>query len=69
MQKYVKAVNSRLKLLRYNWIMLTYLTPVKLDNIYINTPDTCFKCNSLYVGSDKIKKFCKEISNMIGHMV
>lgn len=49
-QKCVKAqtqtVNSRLQLLQYNWLMRTYITPVKLNKIYSNIPDTSFKFNS-----------------------
>ena len=35
---------DRLKLLHYNWLMQTYITPVKLNRFNKNIPHTCFKC-------------------------
>jgi len=71
----VQTINSRLKLLQYNCLMRTYITPVKLNKIYSNIPDTCFKCNGkgtfIYCmwECDKIKAFWREINNMIWHIV
>jgi len=42
----IQTFNSRLKLLQDYWLMHTHLTPVKLNKIYSNIPDSCFKCNS-----------------------
>ena len=36
--------NVSLKLLQYNWLMQTYITPVKLNRFNENIPDTYFKC-------------------------
>ena len=38
------TINTRLKLLQYKWLMRTYITPVKLNEIYPNIPDICCKC-------------------------
>lgn len=37
--------NSNLKLIQYNWIMRAYITPVRLNKINQNIPDTCIKCS------------------------
>lgn len=39
------TTNTRLKLLQYNWLMETYITPVKRNKYSNNIPDTCSKCN------------------------
>lgn len=41
-QKQLGSVS--LKLLQYNWLMQTYITPVKLNRFNKNIPVTCFKC-------------------------
>lgn len=38
------SINTRFKLLQYNWIMRTYITPEKLNKLNSNIPDVCFKC-------------------------
>lgn len=38
------SINSRLKLIQYNWLMRTYITPEKLNKFNPNIPDTCIKC-------------------------
>lgn len=40
-----KTTNTRLKLLQYNWLMRTYVTPEKLNKYNNAIPDTCTKCN------------------------
>ncbi len=42
-----QTLNSRLRLLQYNWVMRTYITPVRLNKFNPNIPDLCFKCNKL----------------------
>lgn len=39
-----QSANAHLKLLQYNWLMQTYITPVKLNKYNNNIPDACFKC-------------------------
>lgn len=39
-----QSLNVHLKLLQYNWLMQTYITPVKLNKYNNRIPDTCFKC-------------------------
>ena len=39
-----QTINSRLRLLQYNWLMRVYVTPVKLNQYNPNIPDTCIKC-------------------------
>ena len=38
------TINTKLKLLQYKWLMQTYITPVKLNKICPDIPDTCCKC-------------------------
>ncbi len=38
------SINTRFKLLQYNWVMRTYITPEKLNKFNPNIPDVCFKC-------------------------
>ncbi len=37
------SINTRFKLLQYNWVMRTYITPEKLNKCNPNIPDACFK--------------------------
>lgn len=68
----VQTANTSLKLLQYNWLMRTYLTPVKLHRFNANIPDLCFKCNLLQ-GTfihciwecNKIRTFWGEVISMI----
>lgn len=39
------TINTHLRLIQYNWIMRTYITPVRLHKLNPNIPDTCIKCN------------------------
>lgn len=41
----IQTVNSRLKLLQYNWLMRSYMTPVKLNKFNNDIPDVCIKCD------------------------
>lgn len=41
-----KTSNTRLKLLQYNWLMRTYITPEKLNKYNSAIPDTCIKCRN-----------------------
>ena len=46
-RRHVKAqsrtINTRLKLLQYNWLMRTYITPEKLNKYNSAIPDICYK--------------------------
>ncbi len=42
-----QTLNSRLRLLQYNWVMRTYITPVRLNKCNPDIPDLCFKCGKL----------------------
>ena len=41
-----QTASTRLRLLQYNWLMRTYVTPVKLHQFNNDIPDVCVKCNS-----------------------
>lgn len=43
-QKWETACYSRFKLIQYNRLMRTYITPEKLNRFNPNIPDTCIKC-------------------------
>lgn len=38
-----QTVNTRLKLLQYNWLMRMYMTPAKLNKCNCAIPDVCIK--------------------------
>lgn len=40
----LRTTNTRLRLLQYNWLMRTYITPEKLNRYNSAIPDTCIKC-------------------------
>ena len=40
-----QTINTRLRLIQYNWIMRIYITPEKLNKFNPNIPDTCYKCS------------------------
>ncbi len=40
------SINRRFKLIQYNWLMRTYITPEKLNKFNPNIPDTCIKCGT-----------------------
>ncbi len=69
-------INSRLKLIQYNWIMRTYITPVKLNKFNPDIPDTCVKCQT-HKGTlfpciwecEKMQKFWKEIIHIISQII
>ncbi len=42
-----QTLNSRLRILQYNWVMRTYITPIRLNTFNPNIPDLCFKCGKL----------------------
>ena len=68
MFKVTQSVNTCLRLLQFNWVMRTYISPVKLNKFDPNMSDLCYKCNN-YPGSlyhclwncDKIQKFWKSV--------
>ena len=39
-----QTINTRLKLLQYNWLMRTYITPEKINKYNSDVPDICIKC-------------------------
>lgn len=67
-----QTINTRLRLLQYNWIMRTYITPVRLNKFNPNIPDLCFKCNK-FPGTffhcvwecEEIQKFWAEVTQCI----
>lgn len=73
---HVQTVNSNLKLIQYNWIMRTYITPVRLNKINQNIPDTCIKCSDdkgtllhCMWNCPKVQEFWKEVAIFISQMV
>lgn len=72
----VQTFNSNLKLIQYNWIMRTYITPVRLNKINENIPDTCIKCSDekgtllhCMWNCPKVQEFWKEVAIFISQMV
>lgn len=45
-QAQTMTINSRLRLIQYNWLMRTYITPEKLHKCNPNILDTCIKCTT-----------------------
>lgn len=43
----LQTINTQLKLLQYNWLICTYITPSKLHRFNNDIPDSCTKCNEL----------------------
>lgn len=68
----LQTVNTYLKLLQYNWLMCTYMSPVKLNKFNNAIPDVCIKCDKekgmifhcLWQCS-QIKKFWEEVKQCI----
>lgn len=67
-----RTANTRLKLLQYNWLMRTYITPVKLNKFNSNIPDDCIKCEQsrgtlwhCMWQCEKIQMFWEEVRLMI----
>ena len=44
LEAHTQTANTRLRLLQFNWLMRTYITPDKLHKFYENIPDTYIKC-------------------------
>lgn len=67
-----QTINTRLRLLQYNWIMRTYITPVRLNKFNPSIPDLCFKCN-IYQGTFchcvwkcvEVQKFWRKVTHYI----
>lgn len=72
----LQTVNTRLRFLQYNWLMRSYMTPVKLNKFYNTIPDVCIKCDKekgtffhcLWQCS-RIKKFWEEVKQCIEEML
>lgn len=69
------SINSRFKLIQYNWVMRTYITPEKLNKFNPNIPDCC-KCRTekgtlfhCIWKCKHIQDFWKEIINTISHII
>lgn len=66
------SINTRFKLIQYNWIMRTYITPEKLNKFNSDIPDTCFKCR-IHKGTlfhciwecEVIKSFWQKVTTLI----
>ncbi len=76
MKAQLQTVNSNLKLIQYNWIMRTYITPVRLNKINQNIPDTCIKCSvdrgtllHCMWNCPKVQVFWKEVAFFLSLMV
>lgn len=39
-----QTINTRFKLLQYKWLLMAYITQIKLHNFNPEIPDTCSKC-------------------------
>jgi len=71
-----QTININLKLIQYNWIMRTYFTPVRLNKIKPNFPDTCIKCSTdkgplfhCMWNCPNVQEFWKEVIFLISQMV
>ncbi len=70
------SINTRFKLLQYNWVMRTYITPEKLNKCNPNIPDACFKCQK-YKGTffhcvwecDVIRTFWQKVMTLISSII
>ncbi len=76
MKGQLQTVNSNLKLIQYNWIMRTYITPVRLNKINQNIPDTYIKCSvdrgTLFHcmwNCPKVQEFWKEVAFFLSQTV
>lgn len=43
-QQHTHTINTRLRLINYDWLMRMHVTPAKLNQFNKNIPDTCTKC-------------------------
>ena len=71
-----RTTNARLKLLQYNWLMRTYITPEKLHKYNSAIPDICVKCEKekgtffhCIWQCTEIQKFCQEIKQCIQNIL
>ncbi len=69
------TVNTHLKLIQYNWIMRTYITPERLNKMNPNIPDVCVKYNVekgtlfyCFWNCPEIRKFWNEVVKCISQM-
>ncbi len=70
------SINTRFKLLQYNWVMRTYITPEKFNKFNPNIPDVCFKCQK-YKGKffhcvwecDVIRTFWQKVMTLISSII
>jgi len=42
---HTQTINNRLRLVQFNWLMQTNISPVRLNKFDSKTPDLCYKCN------------------------
>lgn len=45
LKAHTQTINTRLRLIQFNWIMRTYISPVQLNKFDPKIPDLCYKCN------------------------
>ena len=72
---HTQTSNTRLTLIQCNWIMRTYITPVKLNKFDPNIPDRCYKCN-IHQGTlyhclwecDETQRFWSSVKQYISQM-
>ena len=46
LKTHTQTINTRLRMIQFNWIMRTYISPVQLNKFDPNILDLCYKCNS-----------------------
>ncbi len=70
-----QTLNSRLRLLQYNWVMRTYITPVRLNKCNPDIPDLCFKCGKLQGTCfhcvwecEEVQKLWIDVSNYVSQL-
>lgn len=69
------TINTSLRLIQYNWIMRTYITPDRLNKMNLNIPDICVKCNfkkgtlfHCHWDCPEIRKFWNKVIKCISQM-
>lgn len=70
------SINTRFRLIQYNWVMRTYVTPEKLNRFNPGIPDTCFKCQK-HKGTffhciwecEVIKTFWQKVTALISSII
>lgn len=67
-----QTTSTRLKVLQYNWLMRTYVTPEKLNKYNGDIPDLCFRCGEekgtffhCVWECNKVQRFWKEIKQAL----